>query len=135
LVRRICEKCRYSYPMDNKELFRQFPKLEKFFSGNKTTLYKGKGCSACNNTGYSGRVAIFEFVPITPAMEELILTNPSTKQIWDLARREGAVSLFEDGLQKVKSGLTTMEELFRIATPPDMNGSASNKKKETKIKK
>ncbi|HNP74885.1 MAG TPA: GspE/PulE family protein [bacterium] len=124
LVRKICEKCRYSYPANNKELFKEFPKVKDYFSGSKTTLYQGKGCSACNKTGYSGRVAIFEFVPITPAMEELILTNPSTKQIWDLARQEGAVSLFEDGLQKVKNGLTTLEELFRVATPPEFSVSS-----------
>jgi type II secretory ATPase GspE/PulE/Tfp pilus assembly ATPase PilB-like protein len=52
-------------------------------------------------------------------MRDLILTNPSTKQIWDLARKQGAHSLFEDGMDKVKEGITTIEELLRVGAPPE----------------
>lgn len=100
LVRRICEHCRYSY-------------VEK-----KQTLYKGKGCEACNHTGYKGRIAIFEFIQITPQMQDLILKNPSSKQIWELAKKQGSRNLFEDGMEKAKSGVTTIEELKRVAAMP-----------------
>jgi len=100
LVRRICEHCRYSY------------------TDKKETLYRGKGCEACNHTGYKGRIAIFEFIQITPQLQDLVLKNPSSKQIWEVARKQGSRTLYEDGLDKVKSGVTTMEELKRVAAVP-----------------
>ncbi len=108
LVRKICEHCRQSVSAGKNEFFKQ----------RSTTLYKGKGCNACRGTGHKGRTAIFEFIRITPEMEALILARPSTQQIWQLARAQGATSLFEDGLEKVKNGLTTIEELLRVAEPP-----------------
>jgi len=51
-------------------------------------------------------------------MKDLILKNPSTREIWKLAKTQGAKSLFEDGIDKVKTGITTMEELLRVASPP-----------------
>lgn len=98
LVRRICENCRYSY-------------TEK-----KQTLYRGKGCNVCNNTGYKGRIAIFEFIQITAQLQDLILKNPSSKEIWEIAGRQGSKTLFEDGMEKVKSGVTTLEEVRRVAS-------------------
>jgi type II secretory ATPase GspE/PulE/Tfp pilus assembly ATPase PilB-like protein len=50
-------------------------------------------------------------------IQDLVLQNPSSKQIWDLARKQGVHSMFEDGIEKVKSGMTTLEELIRVATP------------------
>ena len=88
-------------------------------SDKKITLYKGKGCQNCGHTGFKGRTALFEFIKITPEMEDLILKNPSTQIIWELARKQGSTSLFEDGIDKVKNGVTTLEELFRVASPPD----------------
>lgn len=98
LVRRICENCRYSY------------------TENKQTVYKGKGCNVCNNTGYKGRIAIFEFIQITAQMQDLILKNPSSKEIWKIASKQGSKTLFEDGMEKVKSGITTLEEVERVAS-------------------
>lgn len=108
LVRKICVSCRVS----RQEISRYFPKGE-------STVYMGKGCSNCSNTGYKGRTAIFEFIKITPAMKELILKRPSTQELWALARQEGAHTLFEDGIEKVMNGETTLEELLRVAAPPD----------------
>jgi type IV pilus assembly protein PilB len=82
--------------------------------GSKATLYKGKGCSACNNTGFRGRVGIFEIIRVTPEMEEVILKNPASKEVWQLAKSQGGRSLYEDGLQKVFNGVTTFEELNRV---------------------
>ena len=117
LVRKVCQSCRHSYFVSLNELSKFFPSAKEYFS-KTNTLYKGKGCHVCNQTGYKGRIAIFEFISITPKMKELILTNPSTKRIWELATKEGAQTLFEDGLIKVKQGETTIEELLRVAAPP-----------------
>ena len=112
LVRKICETCRTSVKVSTGE-------MKAFFKNQaNVTLYKGKGCSRCDHTGYKGRTAIFEIIQITPEMQDLILQGPSTKQIWTLARQQGALSLFEDGIDKVKKGVTTLQELQRIAEPP-----------------
>jgi type II secretory ATPase GspE/PulE/Tfp pilus assembly ATPase PilB-like protein len=65
---------------------------------------------------------------VTPEVKNLALKNPSTGQIWELARQQGSASLFEDGIEKVKGGLTTLEEVFRVA-PPSESGSGIIKEK------
>ncbi len=107
LVRKICDQCRVSFTSDDKQFF---PKT--------TTLYKGKGCKDCGNTGYKGRTAIFEFIEIESTMKDLILKHPSSEEIRELSIKNGAHSLFDDGLEKVKKGITTLEELLRVALPP-----------------
>lgn len=118
LVRKICTQCRMSFASSLEELEKILPNAKTFFSeGNTLSLYKGKGCGGCSNTGYKGRTAIFEFIKISGIMQDLILKHPSTKEIRDLARNNGLHSLFEDGLEKVKNGITTIEELLRVASP------------------
>lgn len=118
LVRRICEKCRFSYKEEKSRIEKIFPQAGKYFAEDSVTLYRGKGCEACNNSGYKSRTAIFEIIHNTPLLQDLILKNPSTGQIWDLAGKEGARSMFEDGIEKVKSGITTLEEVTRVSNPP-----------------
>jgi len=114
LVQKICEDCKVKDELKNYN-------INKFFTNEylekEMTLYKGEGCKSCNNTGYKGRTALFEFLHISSEMHDLILKNPSAKQIWDLAKTQGAKTLFEDGLEKVKAGITTLEELLRVASP------------------
>lgn len=118
LVRKICDICRYSITRQAVELkTSQFQSVTPYFSEESVTLYEGKKCEACNYTGYKGRTAIFEFIHITPEMQNLILRSPSTKEIWHLASQEGSKTLFEDGIEKVKTGVTTLEELLRVAEP------------------
>ena len=117
LVRRICGKCRISYTASRHHIA-PFAKANRYFPEPEITLYRGKGCEACGGTGYQGRTAIFEFIRITPEMQTLILSHPSTAQIWSLASAQGAQPLFEDGLEKVREGITTMDELLRVAIPP-----------------
>lgn len=119
LVRKICDICRQSEEISASHF--KTPQLKAaapFFHEKSLTLYKGKGCNACANTGYKGRTAIFEIIQVTPAMQDIILRSPSTQEIWRLAHKEGSLSLFEDGVEKVKTGITTLEELLRIAEPP-----------------
>lgn len=118
LVRKICNQCRYSEVIQSKDLFTKYPRLTGFFNESEIRLYKGKGCDVCGHSGFKDRTAIFEIIKSTPELQDLILTNPSTKEVWELARKQGSASLFEDGLQKVNQGVTSLDELLRIATPP-----------------
>lgn len=120
LARRICESCRYSVAYEAKKLKKLLPDYEKYFSNGEATLYQGKGCGSCHQTGYKGRIGIFELMVISREMKDLILKDPSVDQIWQLAKKEGDKSLFEDGLEKVKAGLITLEELVRVASPTEI---------------
>lgn len=119
LVRKICDVCRQSVPMRPIDSDRNFSAVfSRYFADESVTLYRGKGCASCGQTGYKGRTAIFECIRVTPAVQDLIVRRPSAREIWRLAQTEGAISLFEDGIQKVKNGVTTVEELLRIAEMP-----------------
>lgn len=115
LVRMIHTVCRMSYQIKLEDLKKTMPHAEQYFSGPVVTLYQGKGCEACNFTGYHGRTAIFELVTMTPAMQELILKNPSTAQIAEMSHKQGDHTLFADGIEKVQRGVTTITELQRVA--------------------
>jgi len=116
LVRRLCEHCRVSYPESLENLKKRLPEAEKYFQATNT-MYKGKGCISCNQSGYRGRTGIFELIEMTPELKELILTNPSREQLWAVAKQGGSKPLFDDGLDKVKAGMTTLEEVLRVAKP------------------
>ena len=118
LLRRICEKCRYSQPVDEKYLAK-FPSRFSEYLKKIPTVYLGKGCPTCNGTGYKGRIAAFEIIKVTPEIQELILKNPTADEIWATAKKQGARSLFEDAQEKAKIGITTFEEVFRVAPPRD----------------
>ncbi len=128
LIRKLCPNCRYSEPVDLKKIEKILPHPELFFKVKGRSLYKAKGCDACGGSGYKGRIAIYEFIQVTREMEDLYMSNPSSQQIWDLARKQGSRTLFEDGLEKVKSGLSSLEELLRLASPPTEAILASSKK-------
>ena len=116
LVRTICSACKFSVDITAAKL--PLKGAEKYFGKGKLTLYEGKKCQTCNYTGFSGRLAVMEIINITPELKDLMLTHPSAQQVWQLARKQGSVSMFEDGVHKVKTGLTTLSELLRVAEPP-----------------
>jgi type II secretory ATPase GspE/PulE/Tfp pilus assembly ATPase PilB-like protein len=120
LVRRVCESCRYGYKEKISAMKETFPQAKDYFAGTEITLYKGKGCSTCNGTGYKGRTAIVEMINVTRAIKELINNKPSSEEVWKLAKAEGAKSLFADGIEKVKMGVTTLEEVIRVASPGEI---------------
>ncbi|MDH4330630.1 MAG: GspE/PulE family protein [Candidatus Moranbacteria bacterium] len=117
LVRKVCENCRFSESHEISALEKDFHGISRYFSDESVTLYKGKGCEICGSTGYKGRTGIFEFIDIDKEMKELIMKNPSSDQIVELARKKGMRGLFEDGIEKVKNGITTIEEVYRVAEP------------------
>ncbi len=115
LSRRICSTCRYSYETSFNELEKFFPDPKKYFNKDQLTLFKGKGCSACNNTGYKGRIGLFELIYITEDIKNVILKNPSSLEVRELATKNGARTMFDDGIEKVKEGLIDIDELIRVA--------------------
>jgi type IV pilus assembly protein PilB len=140
LVRKICDHCKVSVEKQPSDF--DTPQLKgvvKYLPAKNLTLYEGKKCEVCGFTGYKGRTSIYEVIKITPSLQELIVKRPSAAEIWTLARQEGAKSVFEDGLDKVMRGVTTIEELVRIAPPPDRlmdvptkSGSVKNVKESKK---
>ena len=136
LVRKICDHCKHSVIKNPSDFDTpQLKGVAKFLPGKNLTLYEGKKCEACGFTGYKGRTSIYEVIKITPTLQELLVKRPSAQEIWTLARKEGARSVFEDGVEKVKSGLTTIEELVRIAPPPDFLIDSGMEKVSTAVTK
>jgi type II secretory ATPase GspE/PulE/Tfp pilus assembly ATPase PilB-like protein len=117
LVRRICENCRRSMEFSKADLDKRYPFLKTYFPDSNYTFYEGKGCQSCNYTGFKGRIAIFELISVSPEIQSLIVTKSPAQEIWKMAEKQGARSLFVDGLEKVKTGVTTLDELLRIARP------------------
>lgn len=117
LVRRICVSCIYSYPPSAEEL--EGVKLQADELNVPLPLpkrvFKGKGCLVCNNTGYRGRLGIYEVVNVTEPLREFIVSHEFTLDGFrSTARKTGYATMFEDGLKKVERGFTTIEEVLRV---------------------
>ncbi|MFH0917443.1 MAG: ATPase, T2SS/T4P/T4SS family [bacterium] len=114
LVRKLCEHCRESYPATHEMLERlEFPQ-EAIDRWKEITLNRPGGCARCNNTGYKGRLGIYEIMPVSEAIERLIVERKSADEIGRVAKAEGMVTLREDGLQRVLQGVTSIEEISRV---------------------
>ncbi|KKS26146.1 MAG: hypothetical protein UU87_C0003G0066 [Parcubacteria group bacterium GW2011_GWA2_42_11] len=121
LLRRICPSCKKEYEpsAEEKEKVKKaltglppevkIPDISKGFK-----LYKGAGCPACNNTGYKGRVGIYELIPVDAEIEKLITKSPSHAEVLELAQKKGFISMYKDGMIKVLAGISTLEELDDI---------------------
>ncbi len=130
LVRKICPHCIQSYklkPQEIQELESQFNMKEimktmvenNFISRKQASLkdilfYRGKGCSKCDQTGYKGRIGIYETLEITEEISELILKKESAQNIKKKAVEQGMITILEDGFIKAKNGITTIEEIIRV---------------------
>jgi general secretion pathway protein E len=108
LVRRICPECKEQYEPDPAMLPADFP----YQPGQP--LYRGTGCRRCINTGYEGRVGIFELLQLNEEIRELIVQRSSASKILDVGRRHGLRLLREDGFDKAIAGETTIEEVVRV---------------------
>lgn len=116
LLRRLCRYCaeEYSVTPDAAENMRvRLPPAENY------RFFRAKGCSRCNNTGYSGRIGIAEVLVLTAKIRELILNRAQEHIIKRQAREEGMRTLREDGVRAVLEGLTTLEEVLRITAPDE----------------
>src|SRR5262249_4461443 len=86
---------------------------------SKATFVKGRGCGTCNLTGYKGRAALHELLTVTNEIRALCLTETAAGPIRELALKAGMRGLFQDGLMKVALGVTTLEEVYSVATSGD----------------
>jgi len=116
LLRKLCSECRFSYQVPLKDI--PITKPSRFFSA-KQTLYDAKGCDACGGSGYRGRVAVAEVLEVSPAIHDLILQKADVAAIEKQAEKDGMETMFVSGIEKVKQGETSLEELLRVVTPPD----------------
>lgn len=114
LVRRICESCKEVYHLDHSTSlrFEAALGLQPGTLGGKT-VFRGRGCARCGNTGYKGRVAIQEVLVITDRMRDMIIAGTRVSALRELAIEEGMIPIKEDGLSKMFSGITTPEELIK----------------------
>ena len=111
LVRTICPSCREAYKPSEEEAKILSLSPEEV---NSLKLYRGKGCPTCAYTGYKGRMGIFELFIMTDEARELVLNNSSSTELNKKAKESGMKGLKEDGLNKVKRGYTTVEEVMRV---------------------
>lgn len=114
LARVLCPKCKQAYKLTRDELLYSVPDFPLEPHEDSVMLYKAAGCVSCNQTGYKGRTGIYEFLKVTEPMQKLILSGASTNEIRELAIKEGMATLRQDGLAKVKQGITSIEELLRV---------------------
>jgi type IV pilus assembly protein PilB len=117
VVRQIHETCKVQYTPDPKALEEMKSVLGPLWPKDKTQikLYKGEGDKECNNSGYYGRVGVFEVLPISEKIARIILERGTSSQIDKQAREEGMISMKQDGYLKVLEGITTLEEVLRVA--------------------
>ena len=109
LVRRLCDKCKAPVTV-HQETLRELGITE---SADELSLYEAKGCVACNDTGYKGRVGLYEVMEISPKIRDAIIDRASTSDIKRTAMEEGMMTLRMDGLWKFKQGHTSLEEVLR----------------------
>ncbi len=130
LVRKICRQCIMSYKLTHEmaaEIEKHFdlPELMQSLvaygvvasakeSLSSILFYKGKGCKQCGNTGYKGRLGIYEVLEINEVIAEMILKHGSAEEINKKAKELGMINMLQDGFMKVKQGITTVEEVLRV---------------------
>jgi type IV pilus assembly protein PilB len=110
LIRRICADCREEHAVPAEALIEVGFKPEE---ARQLKTYKGRGCRTCNETGYKGRIGLYEVMEITDEVRELILIGASALELRKRAIEDGMISLRESGLQKIRNGVTTLEEVVR----------------------
>lgn len=117
VVRKIHESCREQYQPEPKAIEEMKNVLGALWPKDKqiTHLYKGKGDKECGNSGYYGRVGIFEVLPVSEKIARIILERGTSSEIDNQAKEEGMISMKQDGYLKVLEGITTLEEVLRVA--------------------
>ena len=108
LLRRLCKKCKEEFQPTDEEL--------ALFEGmtDGATFYRPKGCEACNNTGYKGRIGSHEILTMNDAIKELVLKRASSEEIREAAIDNGMISIYKDALEKISQGITSLEEVSRV---------------------
>jgi type IV pilus assembly protein PilB len=109
LVRTVCPNCRTTY-LASPELVERFD----WQGAGQVTLVRGRGCGECYDSGYRGRVAIHEVVPVEAELQRLVLSNPSRNDLTAYLQSKDIVTLRRDGIHRAREGLTTIEEVSRV---------------------
>jgi len=118
-VRRICVKCRLSKEVDlaSKGSIEGISEtlIKKYFGENKTIrVYEGRGCDVCHDTGFTGREGIYEVLVVDDAIREAVVKRIDANEIMKIAVSSGMETMLENGIQKVKEGITTLDEVLRV---------------------
>jgi general secretion pathway protein E len=113
LVRKLCDNCKQAYQPDPELLARLGIKPDEI---KGKTFYKAVGCDECLQTGYRGRIAIYEIMPMTEKIAQLTMQRADASQIRKEARKEGMTFLVQDGVRKILEGLTTIEEVLAVTS-------------------
>ncbi len=111
LIRRLCKECKQPFECDA-----ETAKAHGFEAGQELYRPKAEGCEYCRGTGYKGRVGVFEVVRLTPHLANLIQTRTPLPELRVAAREEGMKLLLDNGMDKVRAGLTSLEEVLTIST-------------------
>jgi type IV pilus assembly protein PilB len=114
LVRRVCSVCKRRIEL-SEEVMRELQLTPE--ECQDAQFSDGKGCVDCNNTGYRGRQGVFEVMPVTPRLRDLVLERVSAAVIKRAAIEEGMLTLRRDALEKLKRGITTVEEVLKETAP------------------
>lgn len=120
IARRICKFCEGEY-QPTPEVVRNIKDVlgdflpRKYQNGPAIKLHKGVGCNECNNTGYYGRIGIFEAIEVSPRLNKMILQETTAKELENQAKEEGLLTMKQDGYLKSLDGITTIEEVLRVA--------------------
>lgn len=119
LVRRLCDVCKEPYHPNAEVLHRLgiSPKEAK-----RITFYQTKGCPECLDTGYKGRLALFEIMMMTPGIARLTIERADTMVLQEQAQKDGMTLLIQDGVRKIEAGLTTIEEVLAVASQEAYDG-------------
>jgi type II secretory ATPase GspE/PulE/Tfp pilus assembly ATPase PilB-like protein len=114
LLRRLCNACKVEKKITAIEAKNLMEFIPKELVSTTHSMYVSHGCEACNNTGYKGRVGIYEVLVVTNAVRDAILRHASSNDLRDIAIKEGMVPIVVDGFKKALLGETTVEEVLRM---------------------
>jgi type IV pilus assembly protein PilB len=117
LARKICTQCKEPAEKLPTEILEKLGAITQEI--RDATLYKGRGCEACNNTGYRGRIALYEVMPMTEGLKELVLQGASAIELKREAMNQGMQSLRQSGIAKMLQGITTLEEVLKTSVRDD----------------
>lgn len=115
IVRRLCQTCKSAYPPPPQMLQVMKQELGPLLPQGETKFFRAQGCSECDNSGYRGRVGVFEVLPVTNKIADMILKRMDSITLEKEAVAEGMVTMKQDGFLKVLNGITTLEEVLRVA--------------------
>ena len=114
LVRKICPDCKIKKPVSIDEMKSLSEILPKETLAKYENFYQGAGCNKCDNSGYRGRIGIFEILEINNDIRDAIVRKANANEIKEIAVKNGMTTMIEDGLQKALAGITTIEEILRV---------------------